>query len=156
MNENYLKFNNLGILVDSQLSPISQGNHNVDVFYIAYDVYDYTNGCVTIAVTLPDGTRLPELDASYKDFEYNGSTYKGFMFKFTEELTAISGVLTMTITLKSAYDDIKLGSSRLSINIHATDIPTEPQITDLQYNNLLETIRANYEELKAEIEALKN
>lgn len=153
---NYLKFNNLGILTDSQLSPISQGNHNVDVFYIAYDVYDYTNGYVTVSITLPNGQKLPAIDTNYKDFEFNGSKYKGFMFRMTEEMTSIAGILTMTVNLTSAYEDIKLGSSRISLTIDATDVPTDPQITNLQYNELLETIRSNYVELKSELEELKN
>lgn len=156
MANNYLKFNNLGILSDSDLKQVSQGNHNVDYYYIAYDVYDYTNSYVTVATTLPDGTRLPELSTGFADFTFNDSDYKGFMFKLSRELTAISGNLSMTINLNSASDDTRLCSSRVTIPINASNVAVEPTITELQYNQLLETIMQNYNDLMARIEALEN
>lgn len=156
MNENYLKFNNLGILVESSMNEISQGNHNVDYFFIAYDIYDYTNGYVTVAITLPDGTSIPELATSFKDFEFNNTSYKGFMFKLPMDLTLIEGNLTMTINLNSIDDDTRLCSSRLNVTIHKTNVAAEPTITEIQYNQLLETIWENYNELKQRIETLEN
>lgn len=156
MNENYIKFNNLGILVESKLNEVSQGNHNVDYYYIAYDIYDYTNGYVTLAVTLPDGTNLPELATSFKDFEFNGSYYRGFVFKLPQELTAKEGNLTVTINLKSSENDTRLCSSRLNITIHKSNYSADPTINYVQYNELLEIMRSNYAELKNEIEELKN
>lgn len=156
MTNNYLKFNNLGILADSDLKQVSQGNHNVDYYYIAYDVYDYTNSYVTVATTLPDGTRLPELSTGFADFTFNDSDYKGFMFKLSRELTAIAGNLSITINLNSASDDTRLCSSRVTIPINASNIAVEPTITELQYNQLLETITQNYNDLMARIEALEN
>lgn len=143
MNKNYLKYNNLGILVDSQLEEVSQGNHNVDYYYIAYDVYDYTNGYVTVSVTLPDGTQLPELATSPKEFEFEGNTYKGFAFVLRDALTAEAGTLSMTFNLKSAENDTQLCSSRLNVTIHESDMHTSPTITDVQYNQMQEIIREN-------------
>ena len=155
MNKNYIKFNNLGILVESKLNEVSQGNHNVDYFYIAYDIYDYTSGYVTLQVTLPDGTKLPELATSFKDFEFNGSNYRGFMFKLPRELTSIEGDLSFTINLNSVENEARLCSSRLNITIHKSNYSAKPTIDDVQYNELLEVIRRNYEELKKEINELK-
>ena len=143
MNKNYLKYNNLGILVDSQLEQVSQGNHNVDYYYIAYDVYDYTNGYVTVSVTLPDGTQLPELATSPKEFEFEGNTYKGFVFVLRDILTAETGTLSMTFNLKSAENDTQLCSSRLNVTIHESDMHTSPTITDAQYEQMQEVIREN-------------
>lgn len=156
MNENYIKFNNLGILVESQLNEVSQGNHNVDIYYIGYDIYDYTNGYVTLAVTLPDGTNLPELATSFKDFEFNDSQYKGFMFKLPQELTAKEGNLTITINLYSNENDTRLCSSRLNITIHKSNYAENPTITEVQYHELLEVIQENYNDLLAQIEELRN
>ena len=153
MNENYIKFNNLGILVESKLNEVSQGNHNVDYYYIAYDIYDYTNGYVTLAVTLPDGTNLPELATSFKDFEFNGRNYRGFVFKLPQELTAKEGNLTVTINLKSAENDTRLCSSRLNITIHKSNFAENPTITEIQYNDLLETIREDFLEINEKIES---
>ncbi len=152
MNNNYLKFNNLGILVDSTLNPVSQGNNNVDYYYVAYDVYDYTNGFVTISVTLPDGTIHPELATSPKDFEFKGSEYKGFFFKLSETLTSLSGNLTITINLISAENDTQLCSSQITIPINKSDTHSEPTITDAQYHQMQETIRENHAELMQQYE----
>lgn len=143
MNNNYLKYNNLGILVDSQLEEVSQGNHNVDYYYIAYDVYDYTNSFVTVSVTLPDGTSLPELATSPKDFQFEGNTYKGFVFVLRDTLTSQSGNLSMTFNLKSVENDTQLCSSRLNVPIHETDVSTSPTITQEQYDQMQEVIREN-------------
>jgi hypothetical protein len=156
MNNNYIKFNNLGILVESQLNEVSQGNHNVDIYHIGYDIYDYTNSYITLAVTLPDGTNLPELATSFKDFEFNGSEYKGFMFKLPQELTAKEGVLTATINLYSNENDTRLCSSRLNITIHRSNYAENPTITELQYHELLEVMQENYNELRTMIEELRN
>ena len=153
MNNNYLKFNNLGILVDSTLNPVSQGNNNVDYYYVAYDVYDYTNGFVTISVTLPDGTIHPELATSPKDFEFKGGEYKGFFFKLSETLTALSGNLTITINLISAENDTQLCSSQVTIPISKSDTHSEPTITEEQYHQMQEIIRENHEELIKQYES---
>ena len=152
MNNNYLIYNNLGILVWSKLGEISQGNHNMDYFYIGYEGYDYTKCYLTIATTLPDGTNLPELLASMKDFDYNDSKFKGFMFKLSEGLTSQAGNLTFTFILKSVEDDTQLCSSQLNLTIHATDNYIEPTITNLQYNELAETIRENFASIDEKIE----
>lgn len=156
MNENYIKFNNLGILTESEFNEVSQGNHNVDVYYIAYDIYDYTNSYVTLAVTLPDGANLPELATSFKDFEFNGSQYKGFVFKLPRELTSIAGDLKITVNLYSNENDTRLCSSRLNINVHKSNYTNNLTITELQYNQMMEVIHNNYNELKAMIEELQN
>lgn len=153
MNNNYLKYNNLGILVDSSLGEVSQGNNNVDYYFIAYDVYDYTNSSVTVSVTLPDGTQLPELATSPKDFEFKESQYKGFMFKLSETLTYVSGILTITFNLKSAENNTQLCSSQLNIEIHETDVSLQPTITEEQYNQMQETIRENHAELSSKYES---
>ena len=155
MIKNHLKFNNLGILTEPDLKPVSQGNHNVDYYYIAYDVYDYTNSYVTVSSTLPNGDAFPELPTSFADFEFNGSNYQGFMFKLPRELTSIAGTLTITINLTSVENDARLCSSRVPIEIHKTNVSTEPTITELQYNQMLETMRDNYNSLNEKIEELK-
>lgn len=153
MNKNYIIFTNLGLLEKSELNQVSQGNHNVDYYYIGYNTYDYTNGYLTVGVTLPNGVEMPELATSFKEFDYNGRTYKGFFFKLADFLTNISGVMTMTFILKSLENDTELCTSQINVVIHATDIPTEPQITDAQYNELLEVIRENYIDLNDKIES---
>lgn len=156
MNNNYIKLNNLGLLVESRENEVSQGNHNVDIYHIGYDIYDYTNSYATLAVTLPNGINLSELPTSFKDFEFNGSEYKGFVFKLSSELTAIEGTLTITINLYSNENDSRLCSYRLKIKIHKTDFAEKPTITEVQYHELLEVIHDNYNELRAMIEELRN
>lgn len=152
MNDNYLIYNDLSILTESKLNPISQGNHNVDYFYIGYYNYDYTNSYLTVAITLPNGTELPELATSQKDFEFNGSKYKGYMFKFLETITAIAGNLTMTFVLKNMTDDTELFSSQLNVTIHETDNILEPTITSLQYNQMQEVIREEFAEIDRKLD----
>lgn len=153
MNKNYIIFTNLGLLEKSELNQVSQGNHNVDYYYIGYNTYDYTNGYLTVGVTLPNGVEMPELATSFKEFDYNGRTYKGFFFKLAGFLTNISGVMTMTFILKSLENDTELCTSQINIVIHSTDVPTEPRITEEQYSQLLEVIRENYIDLNDKIES---
>lgn len=153
MNNNYLIFNDLGILDLSDIKEVSQGNHNVDYYFIGYHDYNYQNSYVSTAVTLPDGTNMPELATSLKEFEFNGTSYKGFMFKLPETLTSIAGNLTITMVLSSLEDDTQLCSSQVNIPIHATDTPTEPTITNAQYDNMLETINENFNEIERKIDA---
>lgn len=153
MNENYLIFNYLGILTESDLKQVSQGNHNVDYFYIGYHTYDYTNSYLTVAITLPNGVELPELATSQKDFEFEGYNYRGYMFKFLEPITAIAGNLTMTFVLKNMEDDTELFSSQLNITIHETDNHVEPTITELQYNEMQEVIREEFNEIDRKIQS---
>lgn len=152
MNNNYLIFNDLGILDFSDIKEVSQGNHNVDYYFIGYHDYDYTNSYVSTAVTLPNGTNMPELATSLKEFEFNGVKYKGFMFKLPETLTSIAGNLTITMVLSSLEDDTQLCSSQVNIPIHDTDTPTEPTITNAQYDNMLETISENFNEIERKID----
>lgn len=152
MNDNYLIYNDLGILTESNLKQVSQGNHNVDYFYIGYYNYDYNNSYLTVAITLPNGIELPELATSQKDFEFNGSKYKGYMFKFLETITAIAGNLTMTFVLKNMTDDTELFSSQLNITIHETDNILEPTITELQYNQMQEVIREEFAEIQRKLD----
>jgi hypothetical protein len=156
MNNNYIKLNNLGLLVESSQNEVSQGNHNVDIYHIGYDIYDYTNSYATVVYTLPDGTNSQEFDTSFKDFEFNGSEYKGFMFKLSQTLTAQHGVLNATINLYSNNDDTRLCSYRLKITIHKTDYAEKPTITEEQYHSLLEVMHDNYNELRTMIEELRN
>ena len=153
MNDNYLIYNKLGVLINSELNQVSQGNHNVDYYYVGYNDYDYTTSYVTIAITLPNQVELPEISTSLKDFEFDGVKYKGFMFKLTETLTAIAGNLTMTFYLKSLENDTLLCSSQLNLLIHETDTPVEPTISTAQYDYLLESIREDFAEIDEKIES---
>ena len=60
MANNYVIFDNNGLLADSELKQISKGNNKVDNFYIAFKDYDYNTTRVTVATTLPDGNYLSE------------------------------------------------------------------------------------------------
>lgn len=153
MNENYLIFNDIGILTESLINELSKGNHNVDYFYIGYYKYNYMNSYCTIAITLPNGVELPELATSQKEFEFNNRTYEGYMIKFPETLTAIAGDLTMTIVLKNIEDDTELYSSQINLLIHDTDNVIEPTITELQYNQMQETIREEFAEVNRQIKS---
>ena len=155
MNENYLIFNYLGILTESNLNQVSQGNHNVDYFYIGFQDYDYTNSYLTVAITLPNGQELPELATSQKDFEFINYKYKGYMFKFLEPMTSIAGNLTMTFILKNMEDDTELFSSQINITIHETDNYVDPTITNLQYNEMQEVIREEFAEINRKIASLE-
>ena len=156
MNVNYLIYNNLGILSQSDLKEVSQGNHNVDYYYVGYDTYDYTTGYLTISMTLPDGTSVPSLATSFKGFEFNGKNYKGYVFKLPQELTAIAGNLTMTLNLNSVENDTRLCSSRANVTIHASNVSAEPTITETQYYELIENMRLNFVELENRIIELEN
>lgn len=147
MNNNYVIYDVNGLLVDSSFTPVSKGNNAVDMFYVHFKEQDYNTTYVTIAVTLPDGTVLPELATSPTEFTFNGVTYKGHKITLLEPLTAQAGVETLTFNLKLKEDDTKLCSSQLKVTIHDSDTPTEPTITDVQYQQMLQSISDNYNTL---------
>lgn len=140
MINNYVIFDANGLLSDSELHPISKGNNLADKFHVAFTEYDYNTTYITVAVTLPDGNTLPELSTAISDFTFKGDNYRGYSFLFTEALTSIAGVLTLTFYLKSKEDDTRLCTSRLNVTIHDSDVATEPTITEAQMQNLLSTL----------------
>lgn len=153
MNNNYIIFSNMGLLIKSNLQQVSQGNHNVDYYYIGYNGYNYESEYLTVGVTLPNGIEMPEFATSMRNFTFDGIEYHGFVFKLGEFLTSISGTMTMTFILKSMANDTELCSSQLNVVVHETDIPTDPQITDSQYNQLLDTMNEMYRDLNDRIES---
>ena len=147
MNKNYKLFNINGLLLDGNEIPVSKGNKGVDVFYFHFEGYNYLENYVTVAVTLPDGTALPELGTANDTFEFKGKKYNGYKIVLLEPLTAQAGILTMTIDLINNTNNTKLCSSQLKITIHDSDTPTVPTIEEAQYHQLLQTINDNYNTL---------
>jgi hypothetical protein len=147
MTNNYVIFDENGLLKDSDLKPISKGNNKEDSFYIAFSNYDYSNSYVTVAITLPDGNSLPELGTSLSDFDFKTKKYKGYKIILNEPITSQAGTLTFTFNLKSKQDNRRLCSSQLSIKIHDTDVPTDPTIDNAQLENLFITLDEDYKEL---------
>jgi hypothetical protein len=88
-----------------------------------------------------------------RNFTFDGIEYHGFVFKLGEFLTSIAGTMTMTFILKSMANDTELCSSQLNVVVHETDTPTDPQITNSQYNQLLDTMNEMYRDLNDRIES---
>lgn len=147
MANNYVIFDNNGLLADSELNPISKGNNKVDDFYIAFNDYDYTTTYVSVATTLPNGNSLPELGTSISDFSFKGTDYRGYKFEVPEPLTSIAGTLTITFYLKNKEDDRRLCSAQLNVPIHDSDVAVEPSIDQAQYDSLLIAIDNTAKEL---------
>ena len=154
MNYNYVIYNSNGepasITGNPSLTSISQGNNNVDEFDIAFQGHTYEEAYLTVASTLPGATSsLPLQYASNYDFTFKGTEYKGFKFVLLEAMTSIAGDLTLSFKLKSRTDDTQLCSAQLHITIHASDVPSNPTITAVQYDNLVQSIGDNYNTLNA-------
>ena len=148
MIDNYVIFDTNGLLSDSALYSISKGNHNVDLFHVAFTEYDYNNTYLTVAVTLPDGNALPQLATSISDFNFKNTAYKGYKLAITEPITSQAGTVTMTFILKSKEDDSRLCTSQLNVTIYDSDVAGEPTITEAQLENLLTTIDNGDKELE--------
>jgi hypothetical protein len=147
MNYNYKLFDVNGLLADGSDTPTSKGNNAVDVFYFHFAGHDYNDTYITVSVTLPDGTALPELGTSNSDFTFKDNEYKGFKVVFLEPVTAQAGEISMTIQLWSKSDDRKLCSSRITKKIYDSDVATDNTITDVQYHQMLQAIDDNYKNL---------
>jgi hypothetical protein len=139
MGVNYINYNELGLLVSSNLSPISKGNNHVDTFYFNFENREFTEAYLTFVATLPNGNTLPSATTTPTSYYEDGVRKGGYMMKLSNAYTSIAGTMTFTLTLKSNKNDSTLCSAQLTLKIADNDVnvPTtiqESEITDNCHN----------------------
>lgn len=140
MGYNYIKYNELGLLVDSYLTPISKGNNYVDVFYFEFENRDFTNAYLTFTATLPNGNTLPSATTTPTTFNRGANNVNGYMMKLSNAYTSQAGTMTFTLSLKDNKTNMTLCSAQLTINIADTDISVPTTIQESEKDQIQRAI----------------
>ena len=140
MGYNYIRYNEIGLLENAELSPISKGNNYVDTFYFYFENRDFTNAHLTFTATLPDGNTLPSSATTPTQY-YEGNTLRnGYMMKLSNAYTSIAGTLTFTLSLKNNSTNELLCSAQLTLNINDTDVSVPTTIQESEKDQILQAI----------------
>ena len=96
---NYVVFNKDGSIKNLDITEIIvKDDHLTDFFAVAVEGYSNDQYVATALFKTPDGD-LSSLTSTPHSFNVDGSVYQGFSFALTEEQTAISGKVEMSIEL---------------------------------------------------------
>lgn len=149
MGVNYIRYNELGLLENADLSPVSKGNNYVDTFYFYFENRDFTNASLTFTATLPDGNTLPKKPATPTSY-YEGNTGRnGYMMKLSNAYTSIAGTMTFTLALRDSSTKALLCSAQLTIKINDTDISVPTTIQESEKDEIIQTITDAVRDLDA-------
>lgn len=134
----YLIFNNDGSLAVSNVSDyVMQGNSNVNFIYVAIDGYNSTHATAIVNITRPDNEVIA-LPTYTSKFQYNGTTYYGWVATLDNTCTALAGLLKINVSVDR--DNTTLATYTYNLVVNETSIPGEANISYAQFKSLMETI----------------
>ena len=149
MGVNYIRYNELGLLENADLSPISKGNNYVDTFYFYFENRDFTNAYLTFTATLPNGNTLPSATTTPTQYWEGATRRNGYMMKLSNAYTSIAGTLTFTLALRKNDTNELLCSAQLTLTINDTDISVPTTIQESEKEQIQQAIADAVRDLDA-------
>ena len=146
---NYINYNELGLLVNVELSPVSKGNNYVDTFYFHFENRDFTNAYLTFTATLPDGNTLPSATTTPTQYMQGANRRNGYMVKLSNAYTSQAGTITFTLSLKDNQSNLTLCSAQLTLSIVDTDVSVPTTLQESEKEQIQQAIADAVRDLDA-------